>query len=64
MFQHALVKSKDLTLTIEDSFLFKLLALFGYDKPDSELEKEEESQHDTHRLVEAATSAHATRSEF
>lgn len=52
---------KNLTLTLEESLVFKLLLLAGYDQSDSELEKVEERQYDTRRMLAAATSANATR---
>ena len=52
---------KNLTLTLEESLVFKLLRLAGYDQSDSELEKVEERQYDMRRMLAAATCANATR---
>ena len=56
-----MVTVKNLTLTIEEMLLCKLIMFFRLDRLNQELEKVEESQYETRRLLAAATSASATR---
>ncbi|XP_063884386.1 intermembrane lipid transfer protein VPS13D-like isoform X2 [Scylla paramamosain] len=64
IFKNLNLTMKNLTLTLEESLVFKLLLLAGYDQSDSELEKVEERQYDMRRMLAAATSANATRYYF
>ncbi|XP_050720689.1 intermembrane lipid transfer protein VPS13D-like isoform X3 [Eriocheir sinensis] len=64
IFKNLNLTMKNLTLTLEESLVFKLLLLAGYDQSDSELEKVEERQYDTRKMLAAATSANATRYYF
>ncbi|MPC13445.1 Vacuolar protein sorting-associated protein 13D [Portunus trituberculatus] len=64
IFKNLNLTMKNLTLTLEESLVFKVLLLAGYDQSDSELEKVEERQYDMRRMLAAATSANATRYYF
>ena len=55
---------KNLTLTLEEGLLCRLIVFFRLDQTDKELEKVEESQYEMRRLLAAATSANATRYYF
>ncbi|XP_076064677.1 vacuolar protein sorting 13D isoform X4 [Oratosquilla oratoria] len=64
IFKNLMITLKNLTLTLEEALLFKLLLMAGYDLPDAELEKVEENTYDTRRMLAAATSVNATRYYF
>ena len=61
IFKTFILATKNMTLTIEEALLCKLLLLCGFDQSDAELEKVEEQQYETQRMLAAATSANATR---
>ncbi|CAL4145247.1 unnamed protein product, partial [Meganyctiphanes norvegica] len=64
IFKHLMVTMKNLTLTLEEELVFKLLLMLGYDQSDSELEKVEEQQYAMRRMLAAATSVNCTRYYF
>ncbi|XP_042225636.1 vacuolar protein sorting-associated protein 13D-like isoform X3 [Homarus americanus] len=64
IFKNLMVTTKTLTITLEETLLFKLFLMAGYDQSDSELEKVEEHQYDMRRMLAAATSVNATRYYF
>ena len=48
MFQHLIVSTKKMTVHLEEKLLWKLLQFAGYNKPEDDMKKMEESC-DTHR---------------
>nr|XP_045619802.1 vacuolar protein sorting-associated protein 13D-like isoform X1 [Procambarus clarkii]XP_045619809.1 vacuolar protein sorting-associated protein 13D-like isoform X1 [Procambarus clarkii] len=64
IFKNLMVTTKNLTVTLEETLLFKLFLMIGYDQSDCELEKVEEHQYDMRRMLAAATSVNATRYYF
>ncbi|XP_071526978.1 intermembrane lipid transfer protein VPS13D [Panulirus ornatus] len=64
IFKNLMMTMKNLTITLEEMLLFRLLLMAGYDQSDSELEKVEEHQYDMRRMLAAATSVNATRYYF
>ena len=64
IFKHLIVTFKNLTINIEEVQLFKLLAFAGFNQSDLELERMDESDFETQRSLNAATSVHAKRYYF
>ncbi|KAL7638274.1 UNVERIFIED_CONTAM: hypothetical protein RMT77_010838 [Armadillidium vulgare] len=64
IFKHLMVNIKSLTLTIEEELLCKFLILLGHDQIQANLEKVEENEYETQRMLAAATSANARRYYF
>ena len=64
IFKNFIVAMKNLTLTIEEALLCKLLLLGGCDQSDTKLEKVDEQHYEPRRMLAAATSANATRYYF
>ena len=64
IFKHLIVTFKNLTINIEESQLFKLLAFAGFNQSDLELERVDESDYESQRSLNAATSIDAKRYYF
>lgn len=64
IFKHMIVTFKNLTINIEESQLFKLLAFAGFNQSDLELERVDESDYESQRSLNAATSIDAKRYYF
>ena len=64
IYRQLVVTFKNLTINIEESQLFKLLAFAGFNQSDLELERVDESDYETQRSLNAATSVHAKRYYF
>jgi vacuolar protein sorting-associated protein 13D len=64
IFKHLIVSFKNLTINIEENQLFKLLAFAGFNQSDLELERVDESDYESQRSLNAATSIDAKRYYF
>ena len=64
IFKHLIVTFKNLTINIEENQLFKLLAFAGFNQSDLELERVDESDYESQRSLNAATSIEAKRYYF
>lgn len=64
IFKHLIVTFKNLTINIEENQLFKLLAFAGFNQSDLELERVDESDYESQRSLNAATSIDAKRYYF
>lgn len=64
IFKHLIVTFKNLAINIEEIQLFKLLAFAGFNQSDLELERVDESDYESQRSLNAATSIDAKRYYF
>uniref|UniRef100_A0A0P6FFD1 Vacuolar protein sorting-associated protein 13D n=1 Tax=Daphnia magna TaxID=35525 RepID=A0A0P6FFD1_9CRUS len=64
IFKNLIVTFKNLTINIEENQLFKLLAFAGFNQSDLELERIDESEYESQRSLNAATSIDAKRYYF
>lgn len=64
IFKNLIVTFKNLTINIEEIQLFKLLAFAGFNQSDLELERVDESEYESQRSLNAATSIDAKRYYF
>lgn len=64
VFKHGIVIFKNLTINIEENQLFKILAFAGFNQSDLELERLDESDFESQKSLNAATSIDAKRFYF